>query len=503
MLRALIVVVVALLVVTGLGFGYFRYQWGKVASAPCPSCVAAANGQPYNLLLIGSDSRSGETAAEAQQFGSPTAAAGQRSDTIKILHVDPANGTASSLSIPRDTYVTITGLPANSQLSAQNKINAAFSNGPDALVQTIENTFGIPISHYIVINFFGVEDAVNALGGISMDFPYPVRDQDCSTGTCYNNSGLDIPTTGCQVLNGSQALALSRSRYFEYEVDGSWRSDPTSDIGRIERQNLIIEAAIDKAKSTYNPLSLNALLSSVVHDFSKDNGLSAADLFSLAERYHAFSGSQLQNFTLPTVGATSAVGRLGRGRRARGRGNHHHPMARWAVRFDPDPADRRVRQPARAHRTRHSAHHGGGAVPDGPAGSCAGRIVSGDPRLRPAPLLSAGRPLVPAAQPCSTAATTSALSRSWTATFVERSGTCTRTSTPRRHRRLGRGRSRGRPVSRPGRGPRPPSRTRGRPRPRPGPAVCRRAARTHRRRAQRPAAGRRRSLPRGCRPRPG
>ena len=307
MLRALVGLVVALLVVTGLGFGYFRYQWGKIASAPCTTCVAAAGGQPYNLLLVGSDSRAGETAAEAQHFGSASAASGQRSDTIKILHIDPATGTASSLSIPRDTYVTITGLAANSQLSAENKINAAFSNGPDALVKTIENTFGIPISHYIVINFFGLQDAVNALGGISMDFPYPVRDRDCSTGTCYNNSGLDIPTTGCQVLSGSQALSLSRSRYFQYDANGYWQSDPTSDIGRIQRQNLIIEAAIDKAKSTYNPLRLNSLLSSVVHDFSKDDNLSATDLLSLAERYHAFSGSQLQNFTLPTAGATSAA----------------------------------------------------------------------------------------------------------------------------------------------------------------------------------------------------
>ena len=142
-----------------------------------------------------------------------------------------------------------------------------------------------------MINFFGLQDAVNALGGISMDFPYPVRDHDCSTGVCYNNSGLNIPTAGCQVLNGSQALALSRSRYFQYYEDGEWLSDPSSDIGRIQRQNLIIEAALDKAKSTYNPLQLNTLLTSVVHDFSKDNGLSADDLFSLAERYHAFSGS--------------------------------------------------------------------------------------------------------------------------------------------------------------------------------------------------------------------
>ena len=196
-------------------------------------------------------------------------------------------------------------MAASTDLSGPNKINAAFASGPDALIQTIQNTFGIPISHYIVINFFGLEDAVNALGGISMDFPYPVRDQDCSTGVCYNNSGLNIPTTGCQVLNGTQALALSRSRYFQYLDDGQWISDPTSDIGRIERQNLIISAALDKAKSTYNPFRLNTLLTSVVHDFSKDNGLTPSDLFALAERYHAFSGSDLQTYTLPTEGATS------------------------------------------------------------------------------------------------------------------------------------------------------------------------------------------------------
>jgi polyisoprenyl-teichoic acid--peptidoglycan teichoic acid transferase len=315
-LRGFIGLVVVLLVVAGLGYGYFRYQWSKVVSNPCSTCVAAANGQPYNVLLIGSDTRVGETAAQAQQFGDQSNAGGQRSDTIKIIHVDPSAGTASSLSIPRDTYVTLSGMEAGTQLSSQNKINSAFGNGnsvktgADALIQTIENTFGIPISHYISINFFGLEDAVNALGGISMDFPYPVRDHYCdpSTGICHNNSGLDVPATGCQVLSGSQALALSRSRYFQYYANGRWVSDPTSDIGRIQRQNLIISAALTKAKSTYNPLRLNALLTSVVHDFSKDDALSPNDLYALAERYKAFSGSQLLAYTLPTVGATSAAG---------------------------------------------------------------------------------------------------------------------------------------------------------------------------------------------------
>jgi LCP family protein required for cell wall assembly len=246
-MRAGIVAVVLLLVLVAVGYGYFRYQWGKVASSPCTTCVAVPAGQPYNVLLIGSDSREGETAAEAQAFGSAASTSGQRSDTIKIIRVDPASGTASSLSIPRDTYVTLSGMPANSPLDSANKINSAFDAGPSALVRTIESTFGIPISHFIVINFFGLQDAVNALGGINMDFPYPVRDQDCSGGVCNNNSGLNVPTTGCQTLNGTEALSLSRSRYFQYDDNGEWISDPTSDIGRIQRQNLIISAAQDKA----------------------------------------------------------------------------------------------------------------------------------------------------------------------------------------------------------------------------------------------------------------
>jgi LCP family protein required for cell wall assembly len=307
-LRIAVIVVAALVLLVGVAYGYFRYEWAKVASSPCSACVAPANGQPYNVLLIGSDSRAGETPAEALHFGSATSAGGQRSDTIKIIRVDPGSGTASSLSIPRDTFVTLSGMPTSSQLSSANKINAAFGAGPDALIKTIQNTFGIPISHYIVVSFFGLQDAVDALGGISMDFPYPVRDRDCSSGVCNNNSGLDITATGCQVLNGGQALALSRSRYFEYQIDGKWVADPTGDLGRIERQNLIISAAVSKAKSTYDPLRLNALFTSLVHDFSKDDGLGPNDMLSLVEHYHAFSGSQLVTYTLPTAGASSSAG---------------------------------------------------------------------------------------------------------------------------------------------------------------------------------------------------
>ena len=313
--RVVLGLLALIVLLAAAGYGYFRYEFSRIQTAACASCVSVADGVPYNVLVIGSDTRSGETAAQAQQFGNALNAGGQRSDTIKVIHVDPKAGTASVLSLPRDTLVTLSGVPASSGVSNPNKLNAAFAAGPNdkqpsgtganGLVQTIQNTFGIPISHWIVVNFFGLMDAVNALGGVSMDVPYPVRDYcGCGPGGSYTNcSGLDITTTGCQVLSGSEALALSRSRDFEYYKNGAWHSDGSGDIGRIERQNLMIEAVVNKAKSTYNPITAASFIASLTHDVTLDNKLSATALLSLAQRYHAFSGSSLVSYTLPTMGA--------------------------------------------------------------------------------------------------------------------------------------------------------------------------------------------------------
>ena len=304
--------VVLALVIAGAGYGFVRYEFDQIKTGKCASCVAVADGAPFNVLVIGSDTRVGETAAEAKEFGNQTTAGGQRSDTIKIIHVDPKTGTASTLSIPRDTLVTLSGVPSSSGVSSPNKINAAFASGPNdpnpnatganGLVKTIENTLGIPISHWIVINFFGLMDMVNALHGINMDVPYPVRDYgDCNAnGIDENCTGLNL-AAGCQTVSGTQALALSRSRHFEYFEDGEWMSDYSSDIGRIERQNLIIEAVINKAKSTYNPLSVVSFISSLARDVTLDDKLGPGTLLSLAERYHALSGSSVNALTLPTT----------------------------------------------------------------------------------------------------------------------------------------------------------------------------------------------------------
>jgi LCP family protein required for cell wall assembly len=303
-LKIAAIFVAVVLVVAGGVYGYLRYRLGQVKSINCATCAAVADGAPYNVLLVGSDSRVGNTGSASRAFGSASQVGGQRSDTIKILHVDPTSGTARLLSIPRDTYVALSDMPSGSGLATDNKINTAFNDGPGPLVQTIESTFGIPIAHFVIVDFSGVIDLVNSVGGIKLDFPYPVRDNDNGN----NNSGLNIPQAGCQTLNGNMALALARSRYYEYEErPGYWVYDPSSDLGRIQRQNTIIEVVINKAKSSYNPLTINAFLGSVVHDIAKDNGMSSGAMLALAQRYHAFSGSSLQTFTLPTTGGYSSV----------------------------------------------------------------------------------------------------------------------------------------------------------------------------------------------------
>jgi LCP family protein required for cell wall assembly len=304
-LRGAVIFVAVTLVGAGSVYGYLQFRLGQIRSIKCPACAAVADGTPYNVLIVGSDSRAGNTGGAAQAFGSASAVGGQRSDTIKILHIDPASGTARLLSIPRDTYVALSGLPKDSVLGTANKINAAFNYGPDPLIRTIENTFGIPISHFVIVDFTSVINLVNSVNGINLNFTYPVRDDDNGN----NNSGLSIPRTGCQTLNGNAALALARSRFYQYEVrPGYWVADGSGDLGRIQRQNVIIEATIDKARSSFNPLTINAFIGSVVHDVTVDQGLSGSDLLALAQKYHAFSGSRLQTATLPTTGEYSAAG---------------------------------------------------------------------------------------------------------------------------------------------------------------------------------------------------
>jgi LCP family protein required for cell wall assembly len=291
---ALTVVLAVTLGVVGLGYGYVHFRFNQIASISLPGLQRSKPSRQFNLLVVGSDTRAGLKPGESQQFGTVAqAGGGQRSDVIIIVHVDPPAHKLSLLSIPRDLLVPIAGT------GRRNKVNAAFDIGPERLIETIQQNFNIPINHYLLINFDGFRDIVNALGGAKLNFPYPVRDNDNGN----NNSGLHITRTGCQLLNGDQALALARSRFYQYFKDGRWHyADSIPDLGRIRRQHIFLQVVLKTAiaKGLYNPVRANAFIGAVVHSLTKDSRLTVGDAVRLAKEFRSFNPDQLASYTLPT-----------------------------------------------------------------------------------------------------------------------------------------------------------------------------------------------------------
>jgi LCP family protein required for cell wall assembly len=276
-----------LVVATTAGYGYVHYRFGQIRSVEVPGLHESGSGRPFNLLVVGSDSREGLDDADGSRYGN---VGGQRNDTTLVVRVEPDRKRVSMLSVPRDLVVPIAG-------AGENRINAAFTGGPGQLVKTIEQNFGIPIHHYVLVDFDGFRAIVDALGGIDVRFPYPSRDF---------KSGLDIREAGCHHLSGGRALALARSRYFAYEVDGVWRSDPWADLGRIRRQQAFLQsltkAALDKGLT--NPVRANAFVGSLVHEVTKDSALRVSDVIRTGAAFRSFSPSKLATYTLPVTVAT-------------------------------------------------------------------------------------------------------------------------------------------------------------------------------------------------------
>ncbi|MGH3732685.1 MAG: LCP family protein [Acidimicrobiales bacterium] len=304
--------------VIGGSYLYANWRFDKIPRVDVAG-EAPITGKSFNILMIGSDSRSGLSGLVARQTGATSGSVeGQRSDSVKIIHVDPSAGTINMISIPRDIMVT---LLANQSLYGQfNRINVNFGEGPSLLAQTITANFGIPINQTVVVSFSGLINAADALGGVYLDFRYPSWDP---------YSGLRVLHPGCRLLTGFQALALSRSRHFYYNVDhaktfppvswGStdvgaselynegWMYDPTSDFGRIVRQDVFLRAMIERAKTLYNPLTLNSFLSKIPQGVALDKNISLNELIGLAVRFHSINANTIETWTLPTYAANNTA----------------------------------------------------------------------------------------------------------------------------------------------------------------------------------------------------
>ena len=256
---------------------------------------AAGLDQPQNFLIVGSDTRDlTKGGSDAGGIFGQDAPAGQRSDTLMIARLDSNSGAVELLSIPRDLWVEKAD-------KDHQRINAAYNDGPQALIDSVERNLGIQINHFVELNFDGFKGVVDVIGGVPMYFDKPLRD---------GNTGLNITTTGCQTLDPTQALAYARSRYLEYNNGKRWVSDPTGDLGRISRQQVFIRRAMAKV-STLGIGDINTLRRLVgvgVNAVKIDSALSVQDMIDLARKFSGFSSQQLVTHRLPTTNHTTDGG---------------------------------------------------------------------------------------------------------------------------------------------------------------------------------------------------
>ena len=273
-------------------------------------------------------------AAEPARFGSTQEVSGRRSDTILLVRVDPVARTVAVLSIPRDLYVPI------SDSGGWGRINDAFSQGgPTRLIQTIADNLRVPVHHYVEVDFSGFRELVDAAGGVRLWIPEPVRDY--SPADRRSMTGLDIRDTGCVTLDGPTALAYVRSRYFQTLVDGRWRRDPTSDIGRMQRQQrfllALVEAAAARA-SGGDPRAVDRLAREAIGLVRVDNGLSSKEIVRLAGRMRSVRPRHVELLgPIPTVPFT---GRRGEALLRLDRGPAATVLAPFESELVPPPASR-------------------------------------------------------------------------------------------------------------------------------------------------------------------
>jgi len=238
--------------------------------------TAAASSGPLNFLLVGSDSRAftNGNASAQKAFGTDQSNGGQRSDTMMVIRVDPDHQRTLVVSFPRDMWVNVPG-------QGRTKINSAYNDGPQKVIDTLKADYNININHFVRVDFQSFQGVVNAIGSVPVYVPYQARD---------DLTGLYSPSPGCKSLTGADALAYVRSRDLQYYSQSKKRwmpADAVPDIDRIARQQQFIKqlAGIAVQKSLRDPLVGNQILNRVLENLTVDKGLSKNDVLTLVDAF--------------------------------------------------------------------------------------------------------------------------------------------------------------------------------------------------------------------------
>ena len=244
--------------------------------------------EPFTILLMGVDSETDGLNANAAFNG----------DTLMLITFNPSTLNATMFSIPRDTYVPIA---CNNNRYA--KINSSAAYGTSCVIDTVEQLTDITIDYYVKINFKGVVDLVDALGGIEVDIEAPDFNYNhgvnCGGRFCEQNSDRDTSASGMiyldpglQTINGEEALAYARCRHLYLQ----------SDIDRNRHQQQVVEAIAKKAASLDSLTKIEEILNAVTKNITTN--MSSTQILSLYDVLKSMIANSLSDGSFLTIEKT-------------------------------------------------------------------------------------------------------------------------------------------------------------------------------------------------------
>lgn len=214
------------------------------------------------VLVIGSDERAGLE--------------GARGDALHVIGLNPSQGKATILNIPRDTWVDIPGY-------GQGRINEAYRYGGAQLqAQTVRNLTGAPIKFVLQTTFAGFITMIDALGGVTVDVPYLMSDRN--SGAAFNPGPVH--------MTGERALAFSRDRYI-----------PGGDVTRTANQGQLIIHGLAQLRKKGTSLTSIVRYLDVLYRNVRVEGISSTDLYRIASAALQIEPGQVRNYVMPaTIG---------------------------------------------------------------------------------------------------------------------------------------------------------------------------------------------------------
>ncbi len=241
-------------------------------SASVVTAPPTPEGEFTSFLIVGSDK------------------GGSRADVIILTMIPSGNEPPLMVSLPRDLYLPNRCFQNYSRINANLAGCGEDVNGPTLLALAVEDFTGVHVDHFALFDFEGFENIIDEVGGVEICHTYAVRD---------SRSGLDLPA-GCTLATGEEALAWVRSRHTQEYVEGRWRTMPgVSDLTRNQRQQEVILAMIEKARTFASPSDLTTKVASLTDFFTFDDQLGLPEAISIAWGLREVSLDRVYRIEIP------------------------------------------------------------------------------------------------------------------------------------------------------------------------------------------------------------